>query len=364
MASGGPSAPDQPLRTDGERDAVDLAIALDTSGSMEGLIDAARLKLWEIVNALALAEPTPRLRVALLTFGNSSHNRERGWVNVETGLTEDLDLVSQRLFELETRGGTEYVGRLLQVALQDLTWTDSDGALKLLFVAGNEPADQDPEVDYRMMNEEAHHRGMTINTIFCGSPRNDDAEAWREIARLTDGQFAAIDHRTGTVVVATPFDEELADLGRSLNETYVPLGEAGREGQDNQSLQDRNARELDAATAAARAVTKSSPLYSCSWDLVSALDGGRLTLDDLEDGDLPETMRAMSTSEREDYIDTQRRRRAEIRSRVADLDAKRRAYIAEKTKSSDLDDSRAFDAAVRRALRRQIEARGLELSLP
>ncbi len=40
---------------------IDLAICLDTSGSMSGLIEAAKQKLWAIVNDLALVEPTPRL---------------------------------------------------------------------------------------------------------------------------------------------------------------------------------------------------------------------------------------------------------------------------------------------------------------
>ena len=116
---------------------VELAICLDTSGSMDGLIGAAKQKLWAIVNDLALAEPTPALEVALLTFGNDGHDAEAGWVAVQTPFTSDLDLVSQRLFELTTNGGSEYVGRVLQAA-HGLTWSPSDDTLKLVIVAGNE----------------------------------------------------------------------------------------------------------------------------------------------------------------------------------------------------------------------------------
>src|SRR5258705_2711251 len=98
------------------RRAVHLAICLDTSGSMDGLIDEARQKIWSIVNDLALATPTPRLRIALLTYGNDGHDAERGWVAVDAPFTEDLDTVSAQLFALKTNGGTELVARVLDAA--------------------------------------------------------------------------------------------------------------------------------------------------------------------------------------------------------------------------------------------------------
>jgi Mg-chelatase subunit ChlD len=119
---------------------IELVICLDTSGSMSGLIDAARAKIWDIVSDLATAKPQPKLRVALLTFGNDGLNPENGWTNVETDLTEDLDSVSQKLFALSTNGGTELVGRVIAKATNSLHW-NSD-SLKILVVAGNEFAHQ------------------------------------------------------------------------------------------------------------------------------------------------------------------------------------------------------------------------------
>ena len=117
--------PDQPWES------IDVAILFDTSGSMQKLLDAARLKLWEIVNDLALAEPTPRVRVAILTYGHTPRGPEDGWVRIWAPLTEDLDLVSQRLFEARIQGDKEYVARALDAALQDLEWTESDESLRL-----------------------------------------------------------------------------------------------------------------------------------------------------------------------------------------------------------------------------------------
>ncbi|HVP73894.1 MAG TPA: vWA domain-containing protein, partial [Phycisphaerales bacterium] len=141
---------------------VELAICLDTSGSMEGLINAARVKLWEIVNDLALAKPTPRLRVALLTYGNDGHNAENGWVNIDIGFTEDLDMVSKQLFALTTNGGTELVGRVLKAAGERLDWNASDDVLKLIVVAGNESADQDTTFNFRDVCKATISKGVMI----------------------------------------------------------------------------------------------------------------------------------------------------------------------------------------------------------
>ena len=159
---------------------VDLAICLDTSGSMDGLIDSARQKIWSIVNDLALAKPSPRLRVALLSFGNQGNEAEAGWVRVESDLTEDLDLISARLFALKTNGGTELVGRVIQKSLLSLSWDKGQG-LKLIVVAGNESADQDKEVPFRAVCKQAITSGVMINSIYC--TRNEDASIARDVPR-------------------------------------------------------------------------------------------------------------------------------------------------------------------------------------
>ena len=120
-----------------DEQAIDLAICLDTSGTMEPLLDAARVTLWDIASEIARVEPTPRLRVALLTYGVKSAGRD-GWVRMETALTDDLDLVADRLFTLKSeKGGVEYVGRVLQMAFQRLDWSVASDAVKLIVVAGN-----------------------------------------------------------------------------------------------------------------------------------------------------------------------------------------------------------------------------------
>src|SRR3954454_1563237 len=137
---------------------IDVAICLDVSNSMDNLIGSAKKKLWDIVNDLARAKPTPRLRVALYSYGNDGYDPKTGWVRKELNLTGDLDKVSEKLFALTTNGGTEYVGRVCRDALAGLKWSEDKGALKIMFVCGNEPATQDPEVPLKPLAESAARR--------------------------------------------------------------------------------------------------------------------------------------------------------------------------------------------------------------
>ncbi len=339
---------------------VDLVICLDTSGSMDGLIDAARQKLWSIVNDLALAQPPPRLRVALLTYGNDGHSAENGWVTVDVGFTEDLDQVSQQLFALTTNGGTEYVGRVLKAAGEKLAWSEAKEALKLVVVAGNESAEQDPQVNFRDVCKSLIEHGVVVNSIYCGNPADELAPAWQEVARRADGQFAAIDQQNGTIVISTPFDGELATLSAAINETYIAYGKNAAEACENQQQQDRNASGLNEAAAAARACTKGGALYKCAWDLVEAVKGGSVKLEDVKKEDFPEKMRELTLEEKQKQIDVAWTKRQEIQKKIQDVGQKRAQVIDEEMKKRGAKDDAAFDRAVRDAVRKQAESKGLQ----
>ena len=359
---GSASAVDASLEAADQGDPIDLVIALDTSGTMRGLLDAARVSLWEVVNDLAALEPTPRLRVAIISFGNQSGSPSTGWVRLETDLTADIDLVSERLFSLESRGANEYVGRVLRTALEELSWSGSEHALKLLFVAGNESADQDQEIGFREMSEAVKRAGISLSAIFCGGSEDEEAATWKEMAELAEGRFATVDHAAGAIVTATPFDRELGELGALLNATYLPLGEAGREEKKSRSRQDRNARSMGAAVAATRAQTKGSALYASQWDLVDAVTSGRIRLDEVDPEKLPRDLRSLSPEELLAVVEEMAGLRDELRHRITELAAQRRAVVSERLDESSRRDDRSFDRVVRQTVREK--AREMGYSLP
>lgn len=339
--------------------AIDLAICLDTSGSMQNLIDSAKQHIWAVVNDLALARPQPRLRVALLTFGNDGYRPEDGWVRVDTDLTEDLDLVSERLFALTTNGGTELVGRVLQRAHDDLSWSAEKDALRLVVVAGNESADQDAEVRYADACAALVSREVLVNSIYCVRGNGSEAAGWKDVALRADGHFAAIDHTRAPVVVETPFDAELQSLSAKLNGTYLPVGAAGRAGSANQVAQDCNASDLNGAAAAGRAQSKAGGAYWCSWDLVDMvardpdLDLGGIAADDL-----PEEMRGMDAEERRAHVAAKAKERGAIRKKITELSKQRAEHVSAETARLREGGEASFETALLTAIRHQAGARG------
>jgi hypothetical protein len=112
-----------------EKVLVQMAILLDTSGSMEGLIEQAKTQLWKIVNEMALAKKsgqTPKLEVALYEYGKSSIPASEGYLRMIVPLSVDLDRISEELFKLKTNGGSEYCGKVIQSASRELRWSKNN----------------------------------------------------------------------------------------------------------------------------------------------------------------------------------------------------------------------------------------------
>ena len=318
-----------------ERPLVQMAILLDTSGSMSGLIDQARTELWAIVNEFIYAKRNgkePELQVALYEYGKSSLPVKEGYIRMIVPFTTDLDKVSEELFALKTNGGNEYCGWVIKEAAQSLKWSNSPDDLKVVFIAGNEPFTQGP-VDYRQVCREAVAKGIVVNTIHCGSAKAALDGKWKDGAVLADGQYLNIDQSRKTIHVAAPQDKQIAELGIKLNDTYIAYGQWGDVAMGRQNTQDQNAAAVSKEATLQRAVTKSSPYYRNElWDLVDAVNSNKIKLEDIKEEDLPEKMKKMNKAERKNYIDDQAKQRVTIQQRIRELNEQRKKYVAEEMK--------------------------------
>jgi hypothetical protein len=341
--------------------AIDLVICLDVSNSMDGLIASAKVKLWDIVNELARAKPTPNLRVGLYSFGNDGYDRTVGWVRKDLDLTTDLDALYQKLNALTTRGGTEYVTRVCRDALKDQKWSTEKEALRLIFVCGNEPATQDPVVKLPDAAALAKEMDVLINPIYCGPDSSRDAASWKEYASLCGGRYASINQDRGAVAIATPMDKELADLSSKLSTTYVTYGRAGKEKALNQVMQDANALRSAPAAAAARAQAKGSGIYRADdWDLVDRQKrDAKFDVNKLSPEELSEEMRKMTPEQRTAHVKKKVAERDVLVKQINDLSNKRQLYINEQMKKNPSRADKAFDEAVRGSLREQGAKKGL-----
>jgi hypothetical protein len=336
---------------------VQMAILLDTSGSMSGLIDQARAELWAIVNEFIFAKRNgrePELHVALYEYGKSSLRREEGYIRQIVPFTTDLDKTSEELFALKTNGGDEYCGWVIKEATQSLAWSDSSDDLKVIFIAGNEPFTQGP-VDYREACKQAISKGIIVNTIHCGSDSDGLSGKWKDGAVLADGQYLNIDHNRQTVHIDAPQDNEIAELGIKLNDTYVAYGRIGNIAHERQTAQDRNAASASKEAVLQRAVAKSSFNYkNAAWDLVDALAANQVKLEDLEAKELPENMQKMTAEERKAYVEAQAKKRTEIQSKIQQLDEQRKKYVAEEMKKRQKE-GKTLGSAIIQAIREQAQ---------
>ncbi|MBL4701913.1 MAG: VWA domain-containing protein, partial [Phycisphaeraceae bacterium] len=170
---------------------IQIALLLDTSNSMDGLINQAKAQLWNIVNELSAARcagKQPLLEVALFEYGNSRLAQGEGYIRQILPFSHDLDKLSEELFKLTTKGGKEYCGMVIQDALNGLQWSRSEADLKTIYIAGNEPFTQGP-VDFHQSASLAMSKNILVNPIFCGPRATGIATSWQEGAVFTGGCY-------------------------------------------------------------------------------------------------------------------------------------------------------------------------------
>ncbi len=343
---------------DGPR--VQIAILLDTSNSMDGLINQAKEQLWKIVNEFTLAKQKgkrPIIEVALYEYGNDSLPAAEGHIRLVLPLTNDLDKVSEKLFELRTNGGSEYCGQVIGHAVKNLTWSKRKNDLKVILIAGNEPFSQGT-VDYRKTCKEAATQGIIVNTIHCGDRAVGIEQEWEKGALLADGSYSNIDQNKAIDHIVAPQDDDIARLGVEMNATYLPFGSGGGTGAARQAAQDSNASTMSKASLVNRSIYKSRKNYSNSgWDLVDAVEENRLDLAKAKAEELPKEMQKMSVTERKEFVKAKKAEREKIRKKIAQLNKERQEYIdkarKEKAKKSGAE---TFDSAILKSMRKQAES--------
>lgn len=325
--------------------AIQIALLLDTSSSMDGLIDQARSQLWSVVNALdsaTLHGQRPTLEIALYEYGNSELSPAGGFIRQVSPFTTELDRVSQALFELDTMGGSEHAGQVIARSLDELAWRE--GGLRVVFLAGNEELDQGP-VGWRDAIARARSRGIVVNAVNCTAGGSPDP-GWVDAATLAGGRFLQIDHDAVAVHVAAPQDAEIARLGEALNATYVGYGRDGAWGLENQVAQDDNAEGIGMGSSVQRALTKGSSRYANpSWDLVDAVDSAAVSLDELDAEQLPAEARGLAGAELHTWIDGKRKEREALKSRLAALAKARAAHVAAQA-AADASGAARLDTAI------------------
>lgn len=307
-----------------------IALILDTSNSMDGLIDQAKAQLWNVVSELSMAKcdgVAPNLKIALYEYGNSRLSGSEGFISMVRPLTNDLDAISASLFGLSTQGGSEFCGHAISRALNELDWSKDANDYKVIFIAGNEIFSQG-DMDYKTVCKQAKQRGIIVNTIHCGGFQQGINHLWKDGADLAGGEYLAIDQNSKTQFIPSPFDDDIKRLNDSLNTTYLYYGTNGRKKYKQLESEDANASTYGLQNSVNRAVSKSSHVYrSSSWDLVEAVNDKDFKLEELDTTQIPVQMKTMNNVEREKYIVQNSKKRTKIKEDIQSLNAKRRDFV-------------------------------------
>jgi Mg-chelatase subunit ChlD len=347
-----------------QRPKVDVVFALDTTGSMDGLIAAAKEKIWSIATTLASSDPAPEIRIGLVAY------RDRGdaYVTKVTPLSNDLDSIYATLMDFKAKGGgdgPESVNQALYDAVHGITWSQDPNAYKVVFLIGDAPPHMDyqDDVKYPATIAAASAKGIVINAVQAG--QNDSTKRqWTQIAQLGDGTYFQVGQSGNAVALATPFDRNLAELSAELDSTRLYYGndEEMVEKQRKMNATDKLHAGSSLASRARRATFNASKSGEANLfgegELVDDVASGRVDLSDIEHHALPEPIQAMTPAEQKALIKETAAERKELQSRIDDLAEQRNEYLKKKVEEmGGAKDS--FDHKIYGAIREQAASKGL-----
>ena len=341
------------------RETLEMVFVLDTTGSMGGLLEGAKQRIWGIVNEVMQKKSRPRVRVGLVAY------RDKGdeYVTQVLPLTEDLDKVYSTLMDYSANGGgdtPEDVRRALAEGVKEANWSQSGkGIAQIIFLVGDAPPQNyQNEPDVLQTTAEAVKKNMIVNTIQCGDA-SETRQVWQQIAQRGEGRFFAIAQNGGVQTISTPFDARLAELGSKIGRTFLAYGKEKDKKMEMQGATETKVAKMASNTAQAdRALNKAVNEFAYDGDLLQDVENGKVKTDSVKADELPEDLRKLSVTERKAEIEKRIAERKRIREEILSLSKQRDAFIAAERKKAGAQNG--FDTAVANALSEQLARKGIK----
>lgn len=345
------------------RPTVDVAFVLDTTGSMAGLIEGAKRKIWAIATSILDQNPEAEIRIGLVAYRDIGDD----YVTRKFDLTTDIQDLYANLLQVKAQGGGDWpesVNEALDVAINKLQWSKGDDSRRIVFLVGDAPPHMDYAQDtkYEITLKVAQQKNIIVNAVLTGGAR-DTERVWRDVAQRGDGRFMAIPQDGGQVVIIeTPYDEEIIILQNEINKTVIPYGPRAL-----QKRTEDKARQLSEVARAAPASASdmasyinkrakvSSEAVTGGGDLVSDVASGGRALEGIKNDELPEALRTMSMQDRTAELDKQMALRKQLNTKLAVLVAKRDAYVAAQRDKTTTPKVSSFDREVEATLKLQLK---------
>ncbi len=339
---------------------IQVAILLDVSNSMDGLIDQAKAQLWTMVNTLGRVHcennANPKIEIALYEYGTPRNDVRKGYIRQINNFITNLDSLSQNLFALTTNGGDEYCGHVIYSSINELKWDSNPNSYKVIFIAGNESFRQG-NISFTQACTSAKSKGVIVNTIYCGERQQGIREFWNLMGECGNGSFSNINQDYKIEDIATPFDDEIFKLNEQLNNTYISYGARGQEFYEKQQKMDEANTMMSKKAGIKRAEAKSnSTVYNnAEWDLVDRTAGKDAELEKIDKKTLPDSLQNKSTAELKTIIVQKQKERAAIQTKIITLNQQRQQYINNQKNNTGGQTVSTMETEVERIIKEQVK---------
>jgi Mg-chelatase subunit ChlD len=339
---------------------IEVCFVLDTTGSMGGLIEGAKQKIWSIANEMISAQPTPELKLGLIGY------RDRGdeYIVKSSSLTDDIDAIYGHLREFQAGGGgdaPESVNEALAEAIHKMPWSSDKKVLKIIFLVGDAPPHMDyPDgPKYPDLCREAAKKDLIINTIQCGEMA-ETKPIWQEIAKLSEGSYVGISQSGNVAVISTPMDKELSRLNERIGATLIPYGDSNLQAEVHAKYAMAASAPVSAMADRLSYNSKTGRALQGGGELVDALNDNKLKLGEIDQKQLPAELQKLDSDELRKRIAKTRDERADLQKKIVELSKKREAYIQSENKRLAAEGKGdAFDQKVTETLHAQAAKKGI-----
>lgn len=338
---------------------IEVAFVLDTTGSMEGLIDGAKRKIWTIANTIVDIQPDADIRMALIGY------RDRGddYVIKSFDMSKDLQALYGNLTRFEADGGgdePEAVNEALNTAVSKLTWSDKQGTRKIVFLVGDAPPHMDykGERKYPEIIADARKENILINTVQAGNSA-ETKNFWKDIAERGAGRYLAIAQDGGPVEeITTPYDQQILQNQQQIDKTIMPYG--------TRAQQDELSEKMSVKMAAPAAVqVENSKFYSKRSSAKEVITGGgdliddvrnkKLQLNSVKESELPVDFKGKSEKERAEIVEKKLSERSRLEEQMAGFVKQRDDYLMKAAAEGNKQLDTSFDKVVSETLKQQLQ---------
>lgn len=347
---------------------IQIVFALDATGSMSGLIGAAKEKIWSIAGSLAQAEPAPIIEVGLLFYRDIGD----GFVTRQVPLSSDLDAVYEKLMQISADGGgdePESVNQALYEAVTKFQWDKSLKTYKTIFLVGDCPPHMDypNDVKYPVSCSMAKEKDIVLNTILMGGHRGA-MRIWKEIAACNQGSYTQVGMNANDIQVNTPYDDRIAQLSDRLDETRIYYGNA----REKAVSSDKMSKSKMITGASSANVKAQRAEYNTTWSGANSYYGNKemledyrnkaVSLDAIKEDELPDVMKSMTVAQRKVYVQKKIAERDSLNSELKKYTALRQEYIKtdlKKRRAGTVDSS--FTNTIYKSIQKQTERKQIYL---